>query len=227
MSSRTLYRWSGGTLIVASLLILIGSVLVAVLFPDHSSTKEQVLSFPWLLTILFTLIGSVLFVLGLPGFYLRQAGRAGVLGLVGFVLLFLDMLLQGAIFSAIQVTVLPLLAQSAPQLLSGNNLPVGVFLFLLLLPGLMQIIGSILFGIATMRARVFPRWIGMLFLVAGVAFLLTIPPLPSSLSTVIETASFAALAIACIGGGYLLVADREPAGVEAIAAAPTSIRTGY
>lgn len=215
MSTRTLYRWSGGTLIVSSLLLIIGSVLGAILFPGHSSTQEQVLSFPWLLTILLTLIGSLLFLLGLPGIYLRQAGRAGVLGLVGFVLLFFDILLQGTIFSALQATVLPLLARKAPQLLGGNSLPVGVFLFFLLLPGLMQIVGPILLGIATMRARVFPRWTGMLFLASGIAFLLTIPPLPSPLSDFIEVGSFAALAIACMWCGYLLVASRERADVEA------------
>ena len=215
MSSRTLYRWSGGTLILSSLLILIGSVMGAILFPGHSSTQEQVLSFPWLLTILLICIGSLLFLLGFPGIYLRQAGRAGVLGLVGFVLLFLDILLQGAIFSAIQATVLPLFAREAPQLLGGHNLPVGVFLFLLLLPGFMQIVGAILLGVATMRARVFPRWTGMFFLVSGIGFLLTIPPLPSPLSDFLEVVSFVALAIACIWCGYILVAGREHASVEA------------
>jgi hypothetical protein len=59
------------------------------------------------------LIGSLLFVSGLQEMCLRQAVRAGVLGLVGFILVFFDFLLQGA-FSTLQVTALPLHAQAAP-----------------------------------------------------------------------------------------------------------------
>ena len=169
MSSRTLYRLSGGTLIAASLLILISSIVGAVLFPGHSSTPQQVLSLPWLLLTLITLIGSLLFVIGLPGMYLRQAERAGTLGIVGFILLFFAILLQGATFSTVQVIILPFLAQKAPQFMGGNSLPTGAFL-LLLVSGLMQIIGAILLGIATMRAHVFPRWTGILLIVAGVGW---------------------------------------------------------
>lgn len=215
MSSRTLYRLSGGTLIAGSLLILFASIVEAILFPGHSSTPAQVLSASWPLVILMTLIGSLLFVIGLPGMYLRQAGRAGVLGLVGFILLFFAILLEGAAFSSVQIVVLPLLAQKAPQLLGGNSLPLSGFL-LLLISGLMQVIGAILLGIATMRACVFPRWTGVLLLISGIAFLLMIPPLPSPLSDLIEVASFITLALACSGCGYLLM-TRQDETVEAVA----------
>lgn len=208
MSSRTLYRLSGGTLIVGSLLIAISSIVGAILFPGHSSTQEQVLSSTWTLVTLITLIGSLLFVIGLPGVYLRQAGRAGVLGLVGFILLFFAILLEGATFSSIQATILPFLAQKAPQFLAGNSLPVGVFL-LLIVSGLMQMIGSILLGIATMRAHVFPRWAGILLIVSGIIFLLTIPSLPSPLGDIIEVASFITLAGAFIGCGYMLISGEH------------------
>ena len=208
MSSRSLYRLSGGTLIVGSLCILIGTIMGAVLFPGHSSTQEQVLSFPWLFMTLIILVGALLFAIGLPGMYLRQAGRAGVLGLVGFILLFLAMLLQGTAFSAVQIVVLPFLAQKAPQLMGGNSLPISAFL-LLIISGLMQIVGDILLGIATMRARVFPRWMGILLLISGIAFLLTLPPLPSPISDLIETASFVAFAIVFLWCGYLLIASER------------------
>ncbi|HZR42657.1 MAG TPA: hypothetical protein VFB12_21225 [Ktedonobacteraceae bacterium] len=213
MSSRSLYRLSGGTLIVGSLFILIGTIMGAVLFPGHSSTQEQVLSFPWLFMTLIILVGALLFAIGLSGMYLRQAGRAGVLGLVGFILLFLAMLLQGTAFSAVQIVVLPFLAQKAPQLMGGNSLPISAFL-LLIISGLMQIVGDILLGIATMRARVFPRWTGILLLISGIAFLLTLPPLPSPISDLIETASFVAFAIVFLWCGYLLIAS-ERGSVEA------------
>jgi hypothetical protein len=212
MSSLTLYRLSGGTLIAASLLILISSIVGAILFPGHSSTPQQVLSLPWVLLTLITLIGSLLFVIGLPGMYLRQAGRAGTLGVVGFILLFFGILLEGAAFSTTQVIVLPYLAHIAPHSLGGNNGPVGVFL-LLIISGLMHLIGAILLGIATMRARVFPRWTGIFLIVAGVALFLTLPPLPEIASTILETISFIAFSLAFIGCGYALM-TREAAAVE-------------
>jgi hypothetical protein len=215
MSSRTLYRLSGGTLIAGSLLILLGSVVGAILFPGHSSTPAQVLGSSWPLVILVTLIGSLPFVIGLPGMYLRQAERAGVLGLIGFILLFFDILLQGAVFSSVQIVVLPLLAQKAPQILTGGGLPFSAFL-ILLVSGLMQIIGAILLGIATMRASVFPRWTGVLLLISGIAFLLTIPPLPFLIGDIIEVISFVTLAGAFMGCGYQLIAEKhEMAEVEA------------
>lgn len=214
MSSRTLYRFSGGALIAGSLLILIGSVVGAILFPGHSSTPQQVATASWQLVTLAELLGSSLFVLGLPGMYLRQTERAGKLGLAGFVLFFFGILLQGVVFPAIQVTVLPWLGQVAPKLLTANNLPGAVFL-LLLLAGLLQMIGSILLGIATMRARVFPRLAGILLLASGIIFLLTIPNIPSPLGDLIEVASFACLALAFIGCGRTLV-TRAPAQGETV-----------
>lgn len=208
MSSRTLYRLSGGTLIAGSLLILINTILIAVLFPGHSSTTQQLLSLPWLLVTLTVLIGSLLFVIGLPGMYLRQAGSAGTLGLVGFVLLFFGILLQGATFSTVQVILLPFLAQKAPQLAGGHSMPLSAFL-LLIVSGLLYIIGAILLGIATMRAHVFPRWTGVLILVSGIGLLLTLPPLPTILGTIIEMVSFVVFSVAFMWCGYTLMAQEQ------------------
>ncbi len=47
MTSRTLYRLSGGTLIVGSLLLSIGTVLTSTLYGN--ATPQQILSLPWLL----------------------------------------------------------------------------------------------------------------------------------------------------------------------------------
>jgi hypothetical protein len=218
MSSRTLYRLSGGTLIVGSLLMLISSVLGAILYPGHMETTQQLVSSTWSLVILLNIIGSLLFVIGLPGMYLRQAGRAGVLGLIGFILFFFGILLQGVTFSTAQVVILPFLAQKAPQLMGTGSGPRGVFL-LLIISGFMQIIGTILLCIATMRARVFPRLAGVFLLVSGVAFLLTLGPFLDLL----EVVSFIALTAAFVWcGSRLLTQEHEAA--EAVA--PSAAQAG-
>jgi hypothetical protein len=112
----------------------------------------------------------------------------------------------------VQIVVLPFLAQKAPQLLAGNNLPISAFL-LLIVSGLMQMIGAILLGIATMRASVFPRWAGILLLASGIAFLLTLPSLPSPIGDIIEVVSFILLAVAFTWCGYILM-SAEPEIVE-------------
>ena len=210
MSSTTLYRLSGGALIAGSLLILINTILGSVLFPGHSSTPQQVVSTMWLLVTLMAIIGSLLFVIGLPGMYLRQARRTGTLGLVGFILLFFGILLQEAVFSTVQVIILPFLAQKAPQLTGADSQPFSAFL-LLIVSGLMYIIGAILLGIATMRAHVFPRWTGILIVVSGIALLLTLPPLPDVLSNILEAIAFIALSAAFLWCGSILTAQKREA----------------
>src|SRR5229473_2375931 len=117
--------------------------------------------------------------------------------LKGLILLFFGILLQGASFSLLQVTVLPWIAQVAPKLLEGNNtLPIGVFL-LLIVSGLMESIGNILLGIATMRARVFPRWAGVFLLVSGILSLLTLVPFLGDILEVISYISLAAAFVWC------------------------------
>lgn len=219
MSSRTLYRLSGGTLIVGSLLIIVNSILSNVLFSGgRNPTPQQYMSLPWLLVSLVSLIGSLLFVIGLPGMYLRQAGRAGVLGLVGFILVFFGELLFGA-FSTLQVIVLPLLAQVAPKLLEGETLPGGMFLLLLVF-SLLDMIGAILLGIATMRAHVFPRWTGVLLIIAGIGMgLLFVFP-----GAIIETVSSIAFSAAFLWCGYTLIAG-GPGIVEAAAFSMTEAQT--
>ena len=214
MTSRTLYRLSGGTLIVGSLLLSIGTVLTSTLYGN--ATPQQILSLSWLLVGLMIFIGSLLFVIGLPGMYLRQAGRAGVLGLVGFILLFFAMLLAGVVFIGVQVIVFPFLAQKAPQFIGPTNIPSGAVL-LLLISGLMLSIGPVVLGIATMRARVFPRLAGVLLIVSGVASLVAM--LPGILGTILEVISAITLAVACVWCGSRLL-TRQDETVEAVARPP-------
>src|SRR5260370_30725745 len=57
MTSRTLYRLSGGTLIVASLLLSIGTVLTTTLYAN--ATPHQILPLSWLLVCLLIFTRSL------------------------------------------------------------------------------------------------------------------------------------------------------------------------
>lgn len=212
MSSATLYRWSGIVLLVGGLLGAIGSILDTVLYPGHNTSSQQILSAPFTIDASIFLIWALLLALGLPGLYLRQAARAGKLGFAGYVLLSLGVLLGGVGFAIIQTTIFPYLAQVFPKTFGpGGQPPVAVFLLVIIGPALLLSIGAILLGIATMRARFFSRWTGILLLVSGIVFLLTIPPLPSPLGDLIGLAGNMIFFAVLVWFGYALMAwEKQP-----------------
>lgn len=212
MSSGTLYRWSGIVLLLGGLLGVIVSILDTVLYPGSNETAQQILSTPFTIDASLFLVWALLLAMGLPGLYLRQATRAGKLGFAGFVLLPLGVLLGGVAFAAVQVTIFPYLAQSAPKLIPSNGVGPDIgFLLWILGPALLLAVGSILLGIGTMRAHVFPRWAGILLIVAGVLFLLSLPHIPSPLGDVIGLATNVVFFVAFAWFGYALVAQgKEP-----------------
>ncbi|GHO72195.1 hypothetical protein KSC_110870 [Ktedonobacter sp. SOSP1-52] len=215
MSSQTLSRWSGGILLVGGLLSLASSTLSAFLFPGSNATPQQMLGTPWFLSELVLFVGVLLLVMGFPVSYGRQAARAGVLGFIGFVVLWVGMLLAMG-FSMVRITVFPVLAQVAPSVLANGDLPIAAGLLLIFGPALLLIVGSILTGIATIRARVFSRWAGFLLLIAGAIYLiaLVVPPVGDIIDPLSDAALFLALAwfgYALIAPGKAAVADPSPA----------------
>lgn len=210
MSSTTLYRWSGVVLLVGGLIGIIGSLLDVVVNPYHNLPPQQVLSTAFTIDAIVFVIWSLLLTLGLPGLYLRQAARGRKLGFAGFVLFSLGLLLGGVGFGIVQVTIFPYLAQLAPKLLpSGGVGPDSGFLLWILLPTLLLGIGAILLGIATRRAHVFPGWTGILLIISGVLFFLSIPSLPPPFGTIIDFASNVTFFVAFAWCGYLLIAQKQ------------------
>jgi hypothetical protein len=227
MSSATLYRWSGIVLIAGSLLGVIGVILDTLLYPGHQQSAQQILSSPFIIDASIFLVWALLLALGLPGFYLRQAGSAGKLGFSGFVLLSLGVLLGGVVFAVIQISLFPYLAQISPKTFGpGGQPPLAVFLLVIAGPTLLLAIGSILLGIATMRAHVFPRWAGILLLFSGVVFVLTIPPLPSPLGDLIGLAGNVIFFAALAWSGYALMTPEKQPVVAAELSTPIA-QTGH
>lgn len=118
----------------------------------------------WSPVLYLSLLTLILFLMGLPGLYLRQAEQAGWLGLVGFFLLLISSLMQISVGSFF-TEVLPLFAQKAPALIGQT--PTGIAL--MGLGGtLVGLIGMVLLGISVIRSKVFPRLAGMLIIVIGI-----------------------------------------------------------
>jgi hypothetical protein len=158
MSSKDLYHWSGIACILAGLLIALANLV----HPSRE-TPEIILEQEFRLVAahwLFTLSCGFL-LLGLPGLYVAQSERAGRLGLVSFLMVFF-----GTLFFAVSNNygfIAPVLAAGAPAMLDAiNAYPPIITLNALLAVGFF--LGFILFGIATLRARVLPPQAGILMI---------------------------------------------------------------
>jgi hypothetical protein len=216
MSSTTSYRLSGIALIIGSVLGVIYQVCQAFLNGNDLATITSPLS---MISSVIGFIGTVFVLLGLPGVYTRQAGRAGILGLLGFLFLWYVTLYQGAIIPFTSVTIISqitahIVPQSAAVQLATTPPPAWTPFFIVSMVG--QVLGILLLAIATLRARVFPRWTAWLLiatLVLGVvSFIPFIPQALSNLAPIIAS-------VAIAGFGYTLL---SPVHRESFEAVPTS-----
>ncbi len=199
MSSATLYRASGLALLLGALLGIIGTILNTFLFPGRGN-PTQYTSALYVSVTLLSFIGSLLLVLGLPGMCVRQATRAGWLGLIGFVLTIVGGILFTSL-SGVTFLVLPWLAVNAPQLAAGNG-PPAIFVYVLV-ASLLFAVGGVLLGIATMRAEVLPRWAGLLILVGAVLNLVDFP-LSGIIGGIVGLVAFVLFALGLGWIGYVL-----------------------
>jgi len=164
MSSANVIRWSGllGVLVGVTVALLDTSVFFGIFTLADTVLVELALNF----LVLFPLIGL----------YARQSDMAGILGLVGFVAVFSTHALAMALASAI-ASIAPVQAvfPRAFEVMGGG--PFGVIAVLVVALGTL---GWPVFGIATLRAGLLPRW-GAVLVTIGMPlgtvqnFLLKIP----------------------------------------------------
>jgi hypothetical protein len=167
MSSTKLYRLSGISLLLGAVVSIIAGFIT--LFFDSSltaspSTIQSPLWSPYWGLVFVVL---VLVVMGLPALYLRQAlGRGGLLGLIGVFLVVLGSFL-GMAMVAYFVSIMPLLAEKAPNLINAGFFETSFGVFGLS-SSVLSVIGPLLLGIAVIRAKVFPPLVGALLIVSAI-----------------------------------------------------------
>ncbi len=224
MNPQTLIRWAGLSAMAAGLIF-------AGIQPVHPlDTLESITTTHWAIVQALKAAMCVFGLFGLFGLYARQAHVAGWLGLAGYLLfsLFYALTLP---FVYTEAFILPLLAREAPAFVTGflgifNGQPTAMDLGAL--PALYAlagfggyVLGGLLFGIATVRAGVLPRWPAVLLAFAAVS-----PPLLASLLPhPLDRALAVPMGVALIWLGYTLWSQRgEPAGQPAPGAAPRHLR---
>ena len=178
ITTANLIRLAGASALLAGIFY----VFVGLFHPPNIASS--VTSARWAVVHVVACAMSFFGLLGMAGLYARQAEKSGRLGLAGFVMLSLWLVLIMG-FSFVEVFILPRLATADPRFVVGwmgmltgsaSELHLGVLSTLWTLTAPLYMLGGLLFGIATFRAGILPRWAGVLLaigtLLAPVAALL-------------------------------------------------------
>lgn len=182
MNTKHLIRWSG----LAALAAGISFAAVGLLHPLNE--VASVTTAQWTIVHLLAMAMSVFGLLGAMGLYARQAEKAGWLGLAGFFLMSLWLMLVLP-FTVIEVFVLPRLATEAPTVAeaflgvftkTAGPIEFSALAALWALTDILFLIGGLVFGIATLRAGVLSRWAAGTFTV-GIGLAPVFSMLPPSL----------------------------------------------
>ena len=180
MSSATLLRLSGLAAIVGGTLFALAEIAEAIISPENQPLTQRFAAPGLPVVEAAQWLASVLLLLGLTGLYVRQSQKAGSFGLVAFLAAFVGTALNvGSLWSG--ALLLPPLAQAAPAFLDSlttnppGALGIGLLISFFLFP-----LGWILFGVASLLAKVFSRW-AVLLVMIGLLLVPFIPIAPAAL----------------------------------------------
>lgn len=203
--------YGGVTLLYAALVLLLG-ITPSVLLDGGEPMAQWVLDPAWGSLSVIAFLAAMLAPFVLIGLFIYQRPRIGKSGAVGLFLSVVGMLVYLG-FQFDLAFVWPVLATENPALLDfeGPMFRSPIFAFVHLWMGPLTSLGILTFGIATYRAKVFPRWSAVLFLmgfllIQGILF----PPLVLRL-----IGSFpAAIALLVMGFGQMTRDVPESGGVR-------------
>ncbi len=164
ITSSKAIRWSG-------LAAMVSGLIYVAIQPIHpTDILSSVTTAQWAITHYLSIVMDLLAMLGIAGIFARQVEKSGWLGLTGY-LLFSGFWAFSVALHFIEAFISPVVVAEAPKFVEGLlgminghatefNLGALPTVYGLLIGLVMYVIGGLLFGIATFRARVLPRWAG-------------------------------------------------------------------
>ena len=215
ITAANLIRWAG-------LSAVAGGIIFAGIQPIHPADElASVTTGAWAIITAFKTAMCLLFLLGIVGIYARQVNKAGWLGLAGFLLLIFSWWLQTAFVFA-EAFIFPPLAAAAPQFVDGalgtiargqaSDVNLGAIPTIYSLGvGIPYMLGGLLFGIATFRAGILPRWPAGLLAVAA-----ALTPLAALLPHAIQRLAGIPVGLALAWLGYALWSEQRAQAAEAV-----------
>ena len=173
MSRTVLYQIAGVALIIGAVLVTAGNLLA-----PQGNARAAIASWTYYPVALVVLIGGLFVMAGLPALYLRQRTESGVLGFLGMVIVLASGMTLTVGWSTVQILVLPWMATTNISNAAFDAGPLSWIVFFALASAIVST-GGVLFGIATMRGRVFSRQLGVGFIVlAAISFVLGFLSIP-------------------------------------------------
>ena len=215
MTSSKVIRWSG-------LAAMVSGLIYVAIQPIHpTDILSSVTTSQWAIVHYLSLIMDFLGLLGIAGLYARQVNKVGWLGLAGYLLFSLFYALSLALHF-IEAFISPALATEAPKFVAGllgmvtgtpSEVSLGAIPIVYGLLGVAYMLGGAMFGIATFRAGVLPRWAGGL-LAIGAALTLAGALVPHPFDRIFAVP--VGLALAWLG--YALWSERREQASERVSA---------
>ena len=203
----------------AGLAAMVAGIIFAAIQPIHPpDVVASVNTSAWAIITGLKTAMCLLLLLGIVGMYARQVNQAGWLGLAGFLLFGLSWAIQTAFVFA-ESFIMPPLAPLAPQFVDGFlgisyghsgevNLGAMPILYGLVVGG-GYMLGGLLFGVATFRAGILPRWsAGLLAAVAALT------PLAGLAPHAIQRLAAIPMGFALAWLGYALWSERRAQAAE-------------
>ena len=212
-TAANLIRWSG----IAAMAAGFCYVFVGLFHPIE--TLASVTTTRWLLVHALASAMCLLGPLGMVGLYARQAKESGWLGLAGYLLLS-NFFVLTAPFTFAEVFLLPASAATAPTfvesflgMFNGRPGPIdlGIFAAVYSLSGVAYMLGGPLFGIATIRAGILPRWGGALLAIGA-----AVSPAASLLPEAHKALVTVPAGLALVWLGYALASERRELAAEPV-----------
>ncbi len=187
MSSATIERLGGLAALAGGVLITI-TALVGLVTLDYENFDATARTGTYALTALLYLLAVILVLGGVVGLYTSQVQAAGYLEVFGFLLVFFGTALMAgaAWFEAFAARTLALAVPGFFENDPGGWLGGGMASSYIL-----AALGWLLFGVATLRARVYPRWAAILLIVGAVLLGLPVPGTEIVLAVAIAWLGFA------------------------------------
>jgi len=170
ITASTLMRLAGLSAMVTGLSIIVIGMFHPLNIPSSVTTAT------WVNVHIFATALGFFGLFGMAGLYARQVEESGWLGLIGFLLFSAWMTLVCG-FSFVEAFIEPRLVTESPAFIASlmgmftsmpSEIDLGILPTLWNISGLLIILGPLLFGIATFRARVLPRWAGALLALVAV-----------------------------------------------------------
>lgn len=199
----------------AGLAAVVGGIIFAGIQPIHpADVVSSVNTTTWAIITTLKTAMCFLFLLGIGGIYARQINQAGWLGLIGFLLFSLSWWLQTAFVFA-ETFIFPPLTGTAPQFVDGllafisgraveGGVSLGALPTIYSVMGIFYMLGGLLFGLATVRAKILPRWSGILLAVSA-----TLTPLAAFLPHQYQRYAAVPVGIALAWMGFALLMERR------------------